>query len=178
MAESLCWSTRHFITCVALPLHEKTTRNVCFVQQVHKAISSIHSWLIKGIQQMAVSLKHYVSCPFPFEHSFENVTNISWWKPIAGVDSLSFMYSESQRLLAVSSTGVQIALWAPMAVNTLFSIAVWDYMQYWGWPQHMGWQLCSALSLATGQTENFWAASMGFLTGLSSRTGNAGDWML
>lgn len=132
VAESLCWYTRRFITCAALPLHEKTTRNVCFMQQVHKAISSIHSWLIKGIQRMAVSLKHYVSCPFPFEHSFENVTNISWWKPIAGVDSLSFMFSESQRLLTVSSTGVQIALWAPMAVNTSFSTAVRNCMQCWG----------------------------------------------
>lgn len=181
MAESLCWSTRHFITCVALPLHEKTTRNVCFVQQVHKAISSIHSWLIKGIQQMAVSLKHYVSCPFPFEHSFENVTNISWWKPIAGVDSLSFMYSESQRLLAVSSTGVQIALWAPMAVNTLFSIAVWDYMQYWGCAAgHSTWVGNSALLSAWPRDrqrtseQQVWA----FSQGLSSRTGNAGDWML
>lgn len=168
MAESLCWYTRHFITCAALPLHEKTTRNVCFVQQVHKAISSIHSWLIKGIQQMAVSLKHYVSCPFPFEHSFENVTNIRWWKPIAGVDSLSFMFSESQRLLSVSF------YWGP---NCSLSTHGCEYLAFHScldlhavlrlccWPQHMDWQLCSALSLATGQPENFWTASVGFLTG-------------
>lgn len=77
VAELFGCSIGHLLTSAAIPLHEKATKNVCSMQQVHKAILSIHSWLIKRIQQMTVSLKHFIFCPFPFERSFEYVTNIS-----------------------------------------------------------------------------------------------------
>lgn len=49
VAELFGHSTGHFLTSAAIPPHEKATKNVCSMQQVHKAISSIRSWLIKGI---------------------------------------------------------------------------------------------------------------------------------
>lgn len=108
---------------------------------------------------MTVSLKHYVFCPFPFEHSFENVTNISWRKPIAGIDRLSLMFPENQKLLnplyrgpncALSNNGCKYIFHACPGLNVVPCLHCL--------PQFVGWQLSSQLSLATAQLPHRWAA--------------------